>query len=114
MPPMTGYESDDEWERRTNANYGQEWRQGVMLFGMVAGAIITFAVVFYNTHGMPMGKVRLLAGIGAFVGIWGGAFIGWCVGYLLDESINPRTRRKRGEARVRIRGRGKKRRVDMD
>lgn len=114
MPPLTGYESEDEWQRKTNANYGQEWRQGLMILGMIVGALLAGWVMLTQTRGMPMGKVRLLTGVAAFVGIWGGAALFWCVGYMLDSTINGRARRKRGDLRVRVRGKGKKRRYDLE
>jgi hypothetical protein len=114
MPPLTGYESEDEWQRRTNANYGREWRNGLGMLGMVVGPIIAAVILFNHSQGMPLAKVRLLAGLVIAAGMVVGVLVGLAVGSVLDETINPRTRRKRGEVRVRIRGRGKKRRIDMD
>jgi hypothetical protein len=114
MPPLTGYESEDEWQRRTNGNYGKEWRNGLGMLGMVAGAVLAGVILFNNSQGMPTAKVRLLTGLVGAAGMLVGTLVGLGVGSVLDETINPRTRRKRGETRVRIRGRGKNRRIDMD
>ena len=118
MPePLTGYESDEEWARKTDPEYGKEWRQRMGLLGMIAGAILAGVVLFNTTHGMPAGKVRLLAGIAAVAGMAVGAGVGYFIGYLMDESFNPRTRVKRNEWNERLgrrKGKKKRRRIDLD
>ena len=84
MPPVTGYETDDEWEQKTNADYGREWRNGLMLLGMAVGAIAAGIFVFQLSDGKNRAEVRIMAGIAVGIGMVFGASIGWGFGHMLD------------------------------
>jgi hypothetical protein len=62
MPPVTGYETDDEWEQKTNADYGREWRNWLMLLGMAVGAIAAGIFVFQLSEGKNRAEVRTWRG----------------------------------------------------
>lgn len=107
MPPVTGYESDEEWAEKTSGEYGQEWRQRLGVLGMCLGAIGAGAILLGRASEMNRGQARLLAGVGAVVGMAVGAALGWAVGYVIDANFNPRYRKKHGKPR---RGRPRPRR----
>lgn len=114
MPIVTGYESDDEWNRKTNPMYGKECRNVGLLFGGVVGAIAGGVLAFANVLEVRRGMDRVVAPL--VIGGCGvvGGLLGAGVGSLLDATVNPRAKRKdRGRVR-RGRGKGKNRGYRLD